>query len=169
MDARTLGQAAGVQVGTLNAWIQRGYIPGISADSRGRLRDFDIKTAVHVATMVELTRFGFGAPAASAAARMALAVSEPCCLFTYAYQEGPVGKVGEKFTFGFHHFDSEAKLPEALAEAAPDPVPSVYLIVNTQRITTRMQQAEEEWQRHRAARMDQGPRLSSRKHRHNLS
>ena len=152
MDARSLSQAAQVQVGTLNAWIQRGLIPGVTADARGRLRDFDIKTAAHIGIMAELSRFGFGAPLASAAARFALSASAQRCLFSNPVQEGPIGEVGQRFGFSFLPFESEATLSKTLAEAGADQLPSVSLIVNIERITATMQQAEKEWQLRRKTR-----------------
>src|SRR5205814_7338420 len=57
--------AAGIDVGTLNAWISRGYVSGITANAQGRRRDFGIETATQIAIMWQLSRFGIGAPLAS--------------------------------------------------------------------------------------------------------
>jgi hypothetical protein len=152
VDARSLSQATGVQVGTLNAWIQRDLIPGVTADARGRLREFGIKAATHIAIMAQLTRFGFGAPMASFAADAALAdPSKPRCLFASPYQEGPIGEVGQRFGFTAFPFESEATLAEALAKEGAV-LPRVYMVVNIERITAEMQRAEKEWQQRRKAR-----------------
>jgi hypothetical protein len=65
MDARAVAQISGIEVGTLNVWVQRGIIPGMSVGARGRQRDFDLKTATHILIVSELVRLGLGAPAAS--------------------------------------------------------------------------------------------------------
>ena len=150
MDARALGEVAGVQVGTLNAWIQRGYMPWIIADVRGRSRDFDLFTAVHVAIMVELVRFGFGAPLASIAATDALSSPEPFCVFTHEFLKRSPGEVAEKMGFRHRHFSSERKLPEALTNWGPGGTPSVYMVVNLRSVRARIRQAEKDWQRRQA-------------------
>ena len=181
MDSRTLSEATGVQAGTINAWAQRGYVPGVDVAVRGRSRDFDIKAATHIAIMAELMRFGFGAPFAAFIARSAVAyppLGKPgCCLIThpvaYLNREGPIepaGKiVGETIQvgetvphwvplYGFTptYFDSEEKLPEALAQLrkrTPDgTLPGVYAVVNVARIEARIRRTEEEWSKRREAR-----------------
>ena len=150
MDARALGEAAGVQVGTLNAWIQRGFIPQVIADARGRSRDFDLETAVHVAIMVELVHFGFGAPLASIAAAYALNGPEPFCVFTHELLKPSSGEIADKMGFRHRHFSSERKLPEALANWGPGGTPSVYMVVNLRSVRTKIQQAEKNWQQRQA-------------------
>jgi hypothetical protein len=91
MDSRTLGAAAGVQVGTINAWIQRGWVLGTSVEVSGRRRDFDINTASHIAIMAELMQFGFGAPLASWVATLVLTAFDqgsPRCVIMSSIQEG---------------------------------------------------------------------------------
>jgi hypothetical protein len=163
MDARSLSAAAGIDVGTLNAWISRDYIPGVTADAQGRRREFGINAALHVGIMAELTRFGFGAPLASMVAKSAVAGGKSCCLITHPIQisETPTAGRTSGWTImgGFTptYFDSEKELPKALADlqkrspAGWGP-PSVYTVVNVKRAEARMQQAEKEWQRSRKAR-----------------
>jgi len=62
MDARAVAEIADIEVGTLNVWVQRGLIPGMTIGARGRQRDFDLDTATHILIMAQLVRLGFGAP-----------------------------------------------------------------------------------------------------------
>jgi hypothetical protein len=154
MDARTLGAAAGVEVGTLNAWIQRGYIRHITADSRGQRRDFNVPTATHIAVMAELSHFGFGAPWASFAAKSALECYQhgyPFCLVAQPIEEGREGEAGYRGDLHVLHFESEAKIPEVLAALPPEERPNVYLVIDTGRLIKKMQQTEKEWQQRREA------------------
>src|SRR5256885_14711188 len=66
MDARAVAEAAGVGVGTLNVWVQRGLIPGMKTGASGRQRDFDLDTATYIAIVSELViRMGITARTAS--------------------------------------------------------------------------------------------------------
>jgi hypothetical protein len=149
VDSRALSRATGVQAGTLNAWVQRGYVPGMDVEVSGRRRDFDVDTATHIAVMAELMQLGFGAPVASWAAHSAR--HEKRLLFA----KRPIRAVGTpnfqlQGGLNFIPFESEAKLSEALATFAgfyPDfGQPSAYVVVDVERIAARMQQAEDEWQ-----------------------
>jgi hypothetical protein len=163
LDARSLGVWTGVQVGTLNAWIQRGLIPDVTANSRGRLRDFDINTATHIAIMADLMRFGIGAPLASSIAKSAASVpAKRCCLITNLLQGKEavniIGKIGGFTPIGAFTptpFTSEEDLLEALTnlqKRSPDgQLPGAYMVVNVERIEARMRHAEEEWRKRRTA------------------
>lgn len=154
MDARTLSKVTGVQAGTINAWIQRGYVPGMDVVVSGRRRDFDLKAAIHVGIMAELMPFGFGAPLASLVAKYAIAGGTPCCLVTHPIQIEEAPKLGQMSGWipmgGFTptHFASEKDLPKALAElrgrSPSGLLPSVYIVVNVERIEARMRRAEKE-------------------------
>jgi len=65
IDANTLSRIAGVSVGTLNVWIGRDLIPGVSIGTQGRARVFDLDTAIHVTIMTALVRQGYAAPFAA--------------------------------------------------------------------------------------------------------
>jgi hypothetical protein len=69
MDARAVSEATGVGINTLNVWVARGFVPGMTIGARGRQRDFDLKTLINVALIMEVTRLGVGAGAASELAR----------------------------------------------------------------------------------------------------
>src|SRR5262252_9163066 len=65
MDARAVAAAADLGINTLNVWVARGLVPGMTIGARGLQRDFDLKTATAIIIMAELTRFGLGALLAS--------------------------------------------------------------------------------------------------------
>ena len=69
MDARAIAELAGVGVGTLNVWVQRGLIPGMSTGARGRQREFDDVAATNVLLIATLVRLGWTAPLASTIAK----------------------------------------------------------------------------------------------------
>jgi hypothetical protein len=144
MDARALSAATGVEVGTLNAWISRGYVPGIMPDAQGQRRDFDIDTAMHIGIMAALSLFGLGAPLASSTARDACDAlkgkyslrqnaSYPLLLVSY--------DAGKQIQYGFQTEEDLAAALNAMTER-----PSVYLTINAGRIFKNIQQAEDEWQ-----------------------
>jgi hypothetical protein len=143
MDARSLAEAAGVKVLTLNAWVHRGLIPGVSVGSRGRPRDFDMGAAVHVALMVELVQLGLGAGTASAIARDRPQSKRLCLVF--GMQPGELASmIGVQFLrraplpIGF---DSEDELPGGFKRLGISP--SVYTVINVEQIAARMQCAQE--------------------------
>jgi hypothetical protein len=148
VNSRALSRVTGVQAGTLNAWVQRGYVPGMEVEVSGRQRDFDVDTATHIAVMAEMMQLGFGAQIAAAAALSAH--HEKRLLFA----KRPIRAVGTpnfQFQGGFLFipFKSEAKLPEALADFAnqyPDfGQPSAFVVIDVERIAARIQDAEKEW------------------------
>jgi hypothetical protein len=159
MDATALGAATGLQVGTINAWVARGHVPNITADARGRLRNFDIDAATHIAVMVELSRFGFGAPLATVCAMIAIGHfredrGNGLSLIAHPIQEGvdilpsddlPV-PYKARLGFAIKSFKSERDIPKAL-KSLLGARPSAYLIVNVKEIRAKMQRAEDEWQR----------------------
>src|SRR5947207_3249942 len=65
MDAQTLASTAGIALGTLNIWVQRGIIPGEKV-GRGRRRDFDRETTIRVALIAEMVGIGLAVTTASA-------------------------------------------------------------------------------------------------------
>jgi hypothetical protein len=68
IDAAAVARITGVPIGTLNVWIQRGLVPGISVGTKGLAREFDLDTVLHIAVTVALVQLGYGAPFASMAA-----------------------------------------------------------------------------------------------------
>ena len=61
IDTRAISEVTGVQTGTLNTWIQRGFVPGMDVEVSGRRREFDLETATHVGIMTEMVKLGFSA------------------------------------------------------------------------------------------------------------
>jgi hypothetical protein len=146
MDARTVAAVAGVEVGTLNVWVQRNLIHGMKIGARGRQRDFDVDTATHIAVMAVLMQLGVGAPLASLLARIA------CDGKRFLFAKSPSRAVGTRNfrvqgSFLFNSCKSEAELSEAIVELE-NQYPGVegYIVLNVERTAARTQQAEDEWQ-----------------------
>ena len=139
MDARAVCQVAGIEVGTLNVWVQRGLIPGMNVGARGRQRNFALETATHILIMAELVRLGFGAPAASNWARV--------CFYPYLLVSitGRIDLSLERFRL--LGFDSEAELPQLLEKEFPEGRPNAYVVINAEGLRALMRQAHEEWER----------------------
>jgi hypothetical protein len=103
--------------------------------------------------------FGFGAERSSFIATYAVPVTgKPCCcLISYPIlvREGRLQPVGRIMGFVPTYFDSEERLPQALAalrERSPGGLlPGVYAVVNVERIEARMRLAEEESSKRRKA------------------
>jgi hypothetical protein len=149
MDARSLAAAAQVQVLTLNAWVHRGLVPGVSVGSRGRPRDFDHSAAVHITLMAELVRLGLGSGTASAIARDRPQSKQLCLVF--GMQPGALATV-----IGEQHlrraplpigFDSEDELPGKFARLGINP--AMYTVINVELIKDRMTAANVRWERER--------------------
>ena len=159
MDTRAISEVTGVQTGTLNTWIQRGFVPGMDVEVSGRRREFDLETATHVGIMTEMVKLGFSASFGSLIAQQRRRYSG--LLIGEAIEEARrrLGRRGEKIilkagdpeataTIGFN---SEADLPKLL-EKFPGGRPAAYVIVDVGVIKAKMRQAEKEWQQSRAAR-----------------
>jgi hypothetical protein len=56
MDARTVARIASINLGTLNSWVQRGLIPGMTIGIKGKPRDIDLLTALRIVVFAELVR-----------------------------------------------------------------------------------------------------------------
>jgi len=165
MDAKTLAEAAGVQVTTLNAWISRRLIPGTATGNRGRARDFDLDTAVRIGLMVELVRLGVGAPAAAKHAehyqqrpwkRLLLTRGEPLnpeSVFQFDDDLQPrtadpavVAQLQADLRRmpAASGFEYETQLPAIFKRLGG--IPTSYTVINIERIVKTMRRAEEEWQ-----------------------
>jgi DNA-binding transcriptional MerR regulator len=150
MDARAVSKAAGVPINTLNVWVARGFVPGMTIGARGRQRDFDLKTAINVALIAALTRLGLGTAAASKFVRnrghhKRLMLLSNLSVLTEEGDEAAEIPPQELIRFGF---DTDAELPGILKILQGGGViPAVYAIVNVEHIAAKMQRAHEEWER----------------------
>jgi len=133
VDARTVATIAGVKVGTLNAWAQRGLVRGLELGPSGRRRNIDIETAVRIGVIAALVRFGLSADVAAAIAWHA----DPFhgrLLCALAPREG--------WETGFVLLHDDAGVPEVLQKMLPGP-PAVYVVINVASIEERMTKADE--------------------------
>ena len=149
MDARAAAFAAQVTVGTLNSWVQRGIIPGVSIGAQGRVRDFDLDTSTAIGIICELVRHGLSAPRASKIAETYLNDKpRPNRLMLAPRIE--FGDLRQNnIEIGVHgRFDSERQIPKIVEDMAKMGIklPS-YTILNVQQIVETMRAAEERWQR----------------------
>ena len=145
MDARTVARIAGVKLGTLNAWVQRGLIPGMTIGTSGRRRSIEISTAVRIAILAELVRFGV---AADDAATFVAVMSEAATQGGWLYIPGPEEQHSDPAVrFIVSHHPSHEGIVEHL-QNLPDP-PAVYAAVNVGKLAERVRQAEVEWQENR--------------------
>jgi hypothetical protein len=155
MDSRTLSKATGMPAGTLNAWIQRGYVPRMDVEVSGRRRDLDLPTAIYIAIMTELVRLGFGAPFASWITiqgshhkRFVMARNATKPDANYPPEAVGTQTVRQAALYEIEGFESYATLPKALAKFSGG-VPSGYVVIDVEQITAKMKQAETEWQQRR--------------------
>lgn len=77
MKCRALAKLSGYQLGTINAWIQRGHVPGLEATQQGKRRQFSIDEAANIVALGLLVRLGLPA---TKAARLVLVQAESVTL-----------------------------------------------------------------------------------------
>jgi hypothetical protein len=155
MDARTVAAIAEIDVGTVNVWVQRGLIAGMTIGARGRLRDFDLETATHISIMAQLVRLGCGAPCASWIAmpgrhykRLVVAKKPAKSDAGRPPSAGGTQTIMHALLFHWEGFESDADLPNTLRKFPGGP-PSVYIVINVEGLAEQMRLAQEEWeQRH---------------------
>jgi hypothetical protein len=145
MDARAVALAAGIDVATLNVWVQRGQIPGMSIGARGRRRDFDVETATRVAIIAQLVRFGMGAPQAAFIAgslktpfhrRLVIASGD-----ALQHMAEPRLRYPSPVTFFEMSSDDVAEMLQKMLQE----LPILYAVVDVERLEERMKKAQEYW------------------------
>jgi hypothetical protein len=62
IDAAAVERITGVKTGTMNMWVQRNLVPGMSVGTQGIAREFSIDAVLHVALMGVLGGLQFAAP-----------------------------------------------------------------------------------------------------------
>jgi hypothetical protein len=151
MDARTAARIAGVKLGTLNAWAQRGLIPGMTLGTKGRARDIDADTALRLAVYAALIRFDRPPDDAS---KMAwgfdlskgggfLVVPGP---ENYTEAADPEGKPPDARLFGAIYTPAAAPGGVAATIARLPKQPRTYLVISVGEIAEQVRQAEQQWQ-----------------------
>jgi hypothetical protein len=159
MDARAVAEVAEIAVGTLNVWVQRDLIPGMTVGARGRQRDFDLKTATDIVIMAALVRFGFGAPAASYWAhacrpfpRLLVAISAAPSLLTRSPERrGEIERLDvPPVGFTLIGFEDDAEVPDILEKKfQAGRRPGAYLVIDAERLRERTRLAFEQWEQSR--------------------
>jgi hypothetical protein len=146
MDARTVALIAGVKVGTMNSWAQRGLVRGLELGPSGRRRNIDIEIAVRIGVIAELVRFGLAADLAAAIAWQATAPFHERLVCALAPREG-WGSNDDRESYPpvmVQLVPTGASVDEGLLKMLPAP-PSVYIVLNVASIEERMRKAEETW------------------------
>ena len=141
MDARSLAEAAGVSVGTLNVWVQRDLIPGVKIGARGRRRVFGLEAATSLLLIAELVRFGLSAPMASQIAAEVRNRGAKRLLITRL----PASAGETKYRTAYCGSDADAVVQmneiRALAERRQEPRPLIFALVDIEAMTERMRAA----------------------------
>ena len=158
MDARIVAEIAGLELGTLNAWFHRGWIPGATIGPRGRRRNIDLVLAVRVLVIAQLVRFGLSPQVAAMAAinlqpsyKRLLVVTQLAIPGTPIDKEKPTINVDRKFYAQVlsDDFSSEDEIPGLLDKRFGDRQPSVYAVVNVEQLAEVARRAEQEWEQSR--------------------
>jgi len=163
MDTQAVAEAAGVGVGTLNVWIQRRLIPGVTVGPRGRVpqpRDFDLDTAIHIAVMAQLMRTGITAPTASETFKNC-SPGKPWLLLLFDWTPTPAVEIYDPSALAILQkhiqrapaafpFDSEGDLPKLFEHYQI--TPAAYTVVNIELIKNRVREVHDRWERERAGR-----------------
>ena len=139
MDTRTVAWVAKVHVGTLNSWIQRGLVAGVSIGVQGRQREIGLDAAIEIGLLCELVRLGFSSTTASTLARV-YAERRPKRLLLSP--QGMVSNSPRDPMTVLIEFEDESQLPGVLRHPHPS-----YIVLNVEQIVRMMQTAEERWRR----------------------
>jgi hypothetical protein len=161
MNARAVAKLVGAKIGTLNAWIARGYIRGLEVGTSGKRRDIDAQLALQIAIFAELTRFGV--------------TPEEAALLVPRDQELPrlslpgvpmrarhggrsdwliVIRPGTEVIPGYQLRGALTWRVASLADFENDEkfsAPAAALVINIPQLAARVRQAELEWQQSRGA------------------
>jgi hypothetical protein len=142
IDAAAVTRIAGVAVGTLNVWINRNLIPGVTVGAQGRARFFDLETVLHIAIMVALVQLGYAAPFASRGAYLARDGSERlgAKLIIGPPRKLPGGRLGSSPTITFVEAHSPQDLDRVL-DRFVDGRPESFTIVEVDRVAARVRKA----------------------------
>src|SRR5712671_5799919 len=128
IDAAAVTRIAGVAVGTLNVWINRNLIQGV--------------TVLHIAIMVALVQLGHAAPFASRGAYLARDGSERlgAKLIIGPPRKLPGGRLGSSPTITFVEAHSPQDLDRVL-DRFVDGRPESFAIVEVDRVAARVRKA----------------------------
>ena len=152
MDSRTAARAAGVKMGTLNAWFARGWIPGVTVGLSGKRRNIDFETAVRVAVFAQLTKHRVDPDRASqVAADLPRERTQSGWLFVppqdWREQWGAPG-------MACTHMMDLAQLHELLRSFHSPP--EFFVMIDIGQIAERVRRAEALWQETRSGKQSDG-------------
>jgi hypothetical protein len=150
MDAQTVARVAGIKIGTLNSWVQRNLLRGMTIGASGRRRDIDFETALRILIIAELVRLGISPTmgmffAEAGFHRRMLFIRVPAIVVVT--EKGPETWPARELCFGF---SSEEEIPEVFKREFPAGLPAAaYSVVNVEVLEARLQRAWEEWEQSR--------------------
>jgi len=155
MDARTAARIAGVKLGTLNAWVQRDLIPGMTLGTKGRARDVSADTAIRLSIFAALLRFNRPGRASILAWEEKIDYRKGGSLVvpgpeSYTEADDPEGDdPGDEppitRLFGAIYTPADAPGGVAATIARLPRQPREYLVINVSAIAEQVRQAEAAW------------------------
>jgi hypothetical protein len=173
MNARAVAKLVGAKIGTLNAWIARGYIRGLEVGISGKRRDIDASTALEIAIFAEMTRFGLSSDEASKLVpRLHPLVPRDSHDRDLLPPDMPppggdwgdwliVHRPGAQMSSGDRLQNAITVQAKSLADYQKEFVekitpPAAALVINIPALIARVLEAEREWQQHRGRKQPDG-------------
>jgi hypothetical protein len=145
MNAPAVAKLIRGKLGTLNAWIARGYFDGLEVGTPGKRRDIDPETALKIAVFAEMvTRFSIPPEAAK------VAVNTQTLPRGWWLVPAPAQALGAGYQLVAHRVSSFDLIEEELQnlQTIGEP-PASYVLINVDMLAERVRLAEEEWQQSR--------------------
>jgi len=158
MNARAVAKLVGAKIGTLNAWIARGYIPGLQVGTSGKRRDIDADTATRIAVLADLLRFvRYMPPEHASSFAWEIDLSKGGGFVVAPGAENYTADIpGDTRLFGAIYTPADAPDGVAAAIARLPKLPRTYVAINVNEIAQQVRQAEEEWWRSRGGKQPDG-------------
>jgi hypothetical protein len=147
MNARAVAKLVGAKIGTLNAWIARGYIRGLEVGTSGKRRNIDADTALRIAIFADLIRFARYMPpehASSLAWEIDLSKGGGFLVAPGA-ENYTAANPGNTRLFGAIYTPADAPGGVAATIARLPKLPRTYVTINVDEIAEQVRQAEAEW------------------------
>lgn len=135
MDTRYLAASAGIDVGTLNVWVQRDLVPGVKIGQSGKKRIFGHEEQFGLMVLAELVRFGLSAPRASS---VAAEINQKTGKYAVITQLPARGNARQMRVV---HCDDYADVLRAISE----PGAAMYAVMNVEMLGSRLHEAQAVW------------------------